>query len=610
MQGIVGSDFLTRPQRACDVGLYSLYFSFKLYIVFWIKDKRLAMKRKREGPGSTRTLNASPKATETHSRPDAIAHGSSSEDEDVVLVALPKTANGTTSPNAPRLPETPQKNVRHALSPSRHADLSARRKSARLLLDRTVNGLASGGEESEDELLANQIFDEDQEEDDQLEETEIGVGPAGGTLEDGLLPETTPSKRKRGRQKGSRKQRTPTPPSDLPPHEHYFFQNRPGGAKASDNRLSSDALITHEEYFTTMSAWKDPHEPEMDFLHALHSRSFDQWLFELQEGFNICLFGWGSKRELLLDFAQHLALAFPEAKTLVLNGYSQSLTLRDMFTTIASVIPALAIPGYRLGSQPPDMLTTILNALSTDPPVHPIMLLINSLDGIALRRSTTQALLARLATSPHIQIVASVDTPNFPLLWDASLRTDFNWLFHDSTTFQPLEVEIAGGGAGGVVDEVNALLGRSGRKMHGREGVMYVLKSLTQSARSLFGLLVAELLSLDDDGGMGDLAADVDENEDDDDDFEAAITPGKSKKARSRADGGLRAAIEWRSLYQKAVSQFIATNEMSFRGLLKEFHDHEMIVSRKDALGTEMLSVPFRREELETLLEELMGGDA
>ena len=46
---------------------------------------------------------------------------------------------------------------------------------------------------------------------------------------------------------------------------------------------------------------------------------------------------------------------------------------------------------------------------------------------------------------------------------------------------------------------------------------------------------------------------------------------------------------------------------MSFRGLLKEFHDHEMVVSRKDAMGTEMLGVPFRREELETLLEELMG---
>lgn len=37
------------------------------------------------------------------------------------------------------------------------------------------------------------------------------------------------------------------------------------------------------------------------------------------------------------------------------------------------------------------------------------------------------------------------------------------------------------------------------------------------------------------------------------------------------------------------------------------FHDHQMIHSRKDVMGTEMLSVPFRREELEMILEDLIA---
>lgn len=37
------------------------------------------------------------------------------------------------------------------------------------------------------------------------------------------------------------------------------------------------------------------------------------------------------------------------------------------------------------------------------------------------------------------------------------------------------------------------------------------------------------------------------------------------------------------------------------------FHDHQIITSRKDALGTEMLSIPFPREELEAILEDLMA---
>jgi origin recognition complex subunit 2 len=32
-----------------------------------------------------------------------------------------------------------------------------------------------------------------------------------------------------------------------------------------------------------------------------------------------------------------------------------------------------------------------------------------------------------------------------------------------------------------------------------------------------------------------------------------------------------------------------------------------MITSRKDAIGTELLSLPFRKEELEAILEELVS---
>lgn len=41
--------------------------------------------------------------------------------------------------------------------------------------------------------------------------------------------------------------------------------------------------------------------------------------------------------------------------------------------------------------------------------------------------------------------------------------------------------------------------------------------------------------------------------------------------------------------------------------LCRRFHDHQIITSRKDVLGTELLSVPFSKEELESILEELMS---
>lgn len=38
------------------------------------------------------------------------------------------------------------------------------------------------------------------------------------------------------------------------------------------------------------------------------------------------------------------------------------------------------------------------------------------------------------------------------------------------------------------------------------------------------------------------------------------------------------------------------------------FYDHQMVTSRKDLQGTETLWAPFKREELESILEDLLLG--
>jgi origin recognition complex subunit 2 len=172
------------------------------------------------------------------------------------------------------------------------------------------------------------------------------------------------------------------------------------------------------------------------------------------------------------------------------------------------------------------------------------------------------------------------------LLWDIGVCSSFNFVFHDCTSFVPFTVELD------VIDEVHELLGRQARRVNGREGVAFVLKSLPENAKNLFQLLVGEVLIAMEEEGNG-----IDEA------------------------GG----VEYRIVYNKAVEEFICSSEMAFRTLLKEyvlptcfsafygiltksrFHDHQMITSRKDALGTELLSVPFAKDELEAILEDLMS---
>ncbi|KAI4135027.1 MAG: hypothetical protein LQ347_001031 [Umbilicaria vellea] len=511
------------------------------------------------------------------------------------------TPNGVEKRNGPNAPTpkaigkklftTPSKSLAEGTTvetPSlvRNADRSARRKSARTIIERTITGdFSDDNDIDEEDILARQIWNADEPEEE---------GEAGGLeeqLETGPAALNTPSKRGRGRPKGSPRKRSPTPPQNLPSHERYFFQNRPGGIKTSNNTLSNVSLLSHEEYHTQMAAYTDPHHAELTFLQDLHSRSFPQWLFELSQSFNICLYGWGSKRHLVNAFASYLYRQYPDSpapKILVVNGYTSTITPRTVLSTVASAFfDTLA---GKLPSAPTEIVDAILTHVQNQPPPQPLYILLNSLDATPLRRS--QGLLARLASSPHIHLLATCDTPNFPLLWDSAQRELFSWAFHDTTTFQTFD----GAEIMSVVDDVNELLGRTGRTVKGKEGVGFVLRSLPENARNLYRVLVAEVLAGLDEGIGGGEDAGVSDEEDDGGEHGTRRMP--------LSEGG---AVEYRVLYQKAVEEFICSSEMAFRTLLKEFHDHQMIVSRKDGIGTEMLGVPFRREEMEAILEDLMG---
>ncbi|KUJ11703.1 ORC2-domain-containing protein [Mollisia scopiformis] len=456
---------------------------------------------------------------------------------------------------------------------TRNADRSARKKSTRNLIERTILGNTSENDEEEDEL-AGHIYGSDDEDD---------LGEDADGLPDDSNAPATPSKR--GRAKGSKnRRRSPTPPENLAPHEKYFIHNRGGRAKTSNNNLSSLALLDHEEYFGLARDMKDSHADRIKFLEELHAEDFKQWQFELSQNFNICVYGWGSKKSLLMQFADRTYNSqadHSKSKIIVVNGYVHNLTVKDVLNTVAL---AVAERGTKLGAQPAEMLENLI-ALLEDDKDQRITLIIHSIDRPPLRKSATQTVLSRLSAHPQVQMVASADHPSFPLLWDSSLRSTYNFLFHDCTTFKPYTNEID------VVDEVHELLGRSGRRVGGKEGVSFVLKSLPENAKNLFRVLIGEQLAAME-GGSG-AAADGDE----DDDYEKQPTKFRNNDA----------GVEYRVLYKKVVEEFICSNDMAFRTLLKEFHDHQMIQSRKDALGTEMLWVPFRKEELETILEDIMS---
>ncbi|CAG8042571.1 unnamed protein product [Penicillium salamii] len=462
-----------------------------------------------------------------------------------------------------------------AATPSRvkNADRSARKKSARVLFEHDEDAAWDGSER-----LAEEILQGDEPEPENPDQTVAeSVEPEDAAEKGAKQP-----KRRAGRPKGARNKRSPTPEGELPAHERYFFQNRAGPNKTSNATLNKVPLLTHEEYFEKLENYQDPCREEKEYLLSLHHRSFPQWAFEFDEGFSICLFGYGSKRKLVDQFAEwiynHRLSDSANSPIVIVNGYTPGISIRTIFATIVTAVMGESAP-TKLGAQPTEVLELLQSVLQSRPgDQEPVTVLINSIDAPPLRRAANQALLARLAATPRIRVLVTADTPNFPVMWDISLRDQFNLVFHDCTTFLPFSAEAD------VVEEVHSLLGRKGRRVGGKDGVGFVLKSLPENARNLYRLLLTELITGLDDGHQSD--------------DEAPVDGGRTEET----------GIEFRMLYQKATEEFVASSEMMFRTLLKEFHDHQMITSRMDASGMEILGVPLSRDEMEGVLEDLVLG--
>lgn len=432
----------------------------------------------------------------------------------------------------------------------------------------------------------------------------------------------TPSKRGRGRPKGARNKRTPTPEGDIPPEERYFFQTRVGPANAQPLSTSSFAalgLLSHDEYLAESKKYKDPHEVELQYLFRLHSRAFPQWAFELSRNFSICLYGWGSKRQLVTNFAEYLCQQAskqnqPQPKIVVVNGYARKINVRTVFNTIATVLQASPdnededSQPVRLVGPPTEALDTLLSLLSSHSEQEgeqPIYLLINSMDhpSSALRQPQVQSLLSRLSSHPRIHTLVTCDTPTFNLLLPSSIRDGpqgYKLIFYNATTFAPYEAETS------VVDDVNELLGRKNLRTGGQQGITFVLRSLPENARNLYRLLLSEILTLlsADDDDIRPVPLD-DDNNDEVDDVEEPVQRNTQNRSKAAAAAD-QLGIPYRMLYQKASEEFICSSDMNFRFLLKEFHDHQMLTTTRTPDGTEVLGVPLARSEMEAVLEELV----
>ncbi|NXN86762.1 ORC2 protein, partial [Bombycilla garrulus] len=287
---------------------------------------------------------------------------------------------------------------------------------------------------------------------------------------------------------------------------------------------------------------------EIRDLNQQHESLFSKWMLQLHLGFNIVLYGLGSKRDLLEKFRTSL---LQDSVHLVVNGYFPSITVRSILNSITEEV----LDHIGTFRSPLDQLEYITKRFKEDSSLE-LYVLIHNLDSQMLRGERSQQILAQLSSLPSIYLIASIDHINAPLMWDQAKMSLYNWLWYETTTFNPYVEETS--------YENSLLVQQSGSLA--LSSLMHVLHSLTLNARGIFRLLAEHQLEKKDNPSY----------------------PG----------------LSFQDFYQQCREAFLVNSDLTLRAQLTEFRDHKLIRTKRGADGVEYLLIPVDDSTLTDFLEK------
>ncbi|NXL94782.1 ORC2 protein, partial [Alectura lathami] len=332
--------------------------------------------------------------------------------------------------------------------------------------------------------------------------------------------------------------------------EEYFEAHSSSKVLTSDRTLQKlqKKRLNQQTLHDLLKKSPVAYAAEIKELNQQYESLFSKWMLQLHLGFNIVLYGLGSKHDLLEKFRTSM---LQDSVHLVVNGYFPSITVRSILSSITEEV----LDHIGTFRSPLDQLEFIMKKFKEDSSLE-LYVLIHNLDSQMLRGERSQQILAQLSSLPSIYFIASIDHINAPLMWDQAKQSLYNWLWYETTTFNPYVEETS--------YENSLLVQQSGSLA--LSSLTHVLHSLTLNARGIFRLLAQYQL----------------ENKDN------PSYPG----------------LSFQDFYQQCREAFLVNSDLTLRAQLTEFRDHKLIRTKRGADGVEYLLIPVDDSTLTDFLEK------
>lgn len=356
-----------------------------------------------------------------------------------------------------------------------------------------------------------------------------------------LLPapvskETLPKKKKRDKA------------SDLV--EEYFEAHSSSKVLTSDRTLQRlrRARVDQKTLHNLLRKFVPSFSAEIERLNQQHEKLFHKWMLQLHLGFNIVLYGLGSKRDLLEKFRTTM---LQDSIHVVINGYFPGVSVKSILNSITEDV----LSHVGTFQSVLDQRDWIINRFKEDSSLE-LFLLIHNLDSQMLRGDNSQQILGQLSSLHNVYLIASIDHLNAPLMWDHAKQSLYNWLWYETTTYSPYTEETS---------YENSLLVKQSGSLP-LSSLIHVLRSLTPNARGIFRLLM--------------------------------------KFQLDNQDSPSYIGLSFQDFYQQCREAFLVNSDLTLRAQLTEFRDHKLIRTKKGTDGVEYLLIPVDSGILADFLEK------
>lgn len=321
----------------------------------------------------------------------------------------------------------------------------------------------------------------------------------------------------------------------------YFEACR--STRTSNFTLADLSHIPPPVLHSALASLPNPHEEEQKHLHQAARSTFEWYLRLLHTNHSLLFHGFGSKRQLLEDLAKEMGKYWP---VVIVDGFNPTVTLRAMLAELLVAMSDRGSGGKRATS---DTVKALKDAVEKGKQVG---LVVHNIDGVALRTMEVQEMLAEVAALDGVNLAASVDHVNAPLLWDGALAAKFAWVWMKCDTLMGYEQETMFATKGGI------LKGGEERKV---EAAVALLRSLSGRARKVFRMLAEE---------------------------------------QTKGEEG---AISFGNLFEKARRAYLVADAASLRLILTELRTHELLEEKRASDGSTMIKIPLAEAELKEVLD-------